>query len=66
VGEWFNPPVLKTGEPQGSVSSNLTASANNASVVQLVEHMPEEHGVSGSIPFWGTNYNYLAFDMRDN
>jgi hypothetical protein len=27
VGEWFNPSVLKTEEPQGSVSSNLTPSA---------------------------------------
>jgi hypothetical protein len=27
VGEWFKPPVLKTGDPKGSVSSNLTASA---------------------------------------
>lgn len=25
-----------------------------ASVAQLVEHVPEEHGVSGSIPFRGT------------
>ena len=28
VGEWFNPSVLKTEELQGSVSSNLTLSAN--------------------------------------
>ena len=27
MGEWFNPPVLKTGEPRGSVGSNPTASA---------------------------------------
>ena len=27
VAEWSNAPVLKTGEPQGSVSSNLTLSA---------------------------------------
>ena len=27
VGEWFMPIVLKTIEPQGSVSSNLTSSA---------------------------------------
>lgn len=29
VGEWFNPAVLKTADPQGSVSSNLTVSARN-------------------------------------
>ncbi len=28
VAEWLNAPVLKTGVPQGIVSSNLTASAN--------------------------------------
>ena len=27
VAEWSIAPVLKTGDPQGSVSSNLTASA---------------------------------------
>jgi hypothetical protein len=27
VAEWLNAPVLKTGVPQGIVSSNLTASA---------------------------------------
>lgn len=27
VGEWFMPAVLKTAEPKGSVSSNLTLSA---------------------------------------
>jgi hypothetical protein len=27
VGEWLNPPVLKTGDPQGSASSNLAPSA---------------------------------------
>jgi O-methyltransferase len=27
VGEWFKPPVLKTGGPKGSVSSNLTSSS---------------------------------------
>ena len=27
LGEWFKPAVLKTAESQGSVSSNLTASA---------------------------------------
>lgn len=28
VAEWLNAPVLKTGDPKGFVSSNLTASAN--------------------------------------
>ena len=32
MGEWFNPSVLKTEDSQGSVSSNLTASANYMSV----------------------------------
>jgi hypothetical protein len=32
VGEWFNPSVLKTEDSQGSVSSNLTASANYMSL----------------------------------
>jgi hypothetical protein len=27
LGEWFKPAVLKTADPQGSVSSNLTVSA---------------------------------------
>jgi hypothetical protein len=30
VAEWSIAPVLKTGDPQGSVSSNLTASATLA------------------------------------
>ena len=30
VGEWFNPAVLKTADPQGSVSSNLTVSARTS------------------------------------
>ena len=29
---------------------------NNADVAQLVEHVPEEHGVVGSIPTVSTNY----------
>ena len=32
VAEWLKAPVLKTGEPQGFVSSNLTASAKWLSV----------------------------------
>lgn len=27
VGEWIKPPVLKTGDPTGSASSNLAPSA---------------------------------------
>ncbi len=30
VAEWLNAPVLKTGVPQGIVSSNLTASAKHS------------------------------------
>ena len=30
MAEWSIAPVLKTGDPQGSVSSNLTASASEA------------------------------------
>ncbi len=32
VAEWFKAPVLKTGDSQGSVSSNLTLSARKLSV----------------------------------
>ena len=37
-------------------SHRSAPSGRNAPVVQLVEHLPEEQGVSGSIPFWGTTY----------
>ena len=40
LGEWFKPAVLKTADPKGSVSSNLTASAIHMKVlcVTTLEH----------------------------
>ena len=32
MAEWSNAPVLKTGDPQGSASSNLAPSANSAAL----------------------------------
>jgi hypothetical protein len=36
--------------------SKLIRHPNYAALAQLVEHMPEEHGVLGSIPRGGTTY----------
>lgn len=37
VAEWFKAAVLKTVEPKGSVSSNLTTSANQSSTLIVME-----------------------------
>ena len=39
VGEWFMPAVLKTAEPQGSVSSNLTSSAKFPVLVTMISQL---------------------------
>ena len=40
MGEWFNPSVLKTEESQGSVSSNLTASAKYYMTIKFEDLQP--------------------------
>lgn len=39
---------------KSNASSNLAPWTNFPQVAQLVEHVPEEHGVGGSIPSLGT------------
>jgi two-component system response regulator RegX3 len=47
LGEWFKPAVLKTADPQGSVSSNLTVSATHMYIglledeAHLAQHVRE-------------------------
>ncbi len=51
--EWIKVPVLKTGEPQGSVSSNLTGSAKGSSFIGRTTRW--QCVKEGSIPSDSTN-----------
>ena len=42
-------------------SSNVKLERRRAEVAQLVEHVPEEHGVGGSSPPLGTNKELKDF-----
>ena len=61
MGEWFNPTVLKTVEPKGSVSSNLTLSAKVYSLIaQLVEQTTVNRPVAGSSPAQGAILSLMS------
>ncbi len=47
------PKLFVKGDPQDTPN-------HNAALAQLVEHMPEEHGVLGSIPRGGTIYGEVS------
>jgi hypothetical protein len=57
ISSAYDTALARSGQPQGRAlyAPLPLATATDAQVAQLVEHVTENHGVGGSIPPLGTN-----------